>query len=152
MSKYLNKIKKRGLAGLSQDGSDGVLDLSGPIESGVVESGQMTQDEFDIASREKGGVNEGLELPNKIDWKEAGLSAAKTAAKGGSGEDVVSSGLMATGNPYAIAAGLALSTISSAQKAKQQRRMKEYEDAIAKANQRRTSLENLANIGQRMSV
>ena len=87
-----------------------------------------------------------------MDYKSGGLAAAKTAAGGGSGADVLGSGLIATGNPYAIAAGLGLMTISSAQKAKKARRMQEYENAVAKANQRRSSLESLAAIGQRMAV
>jgi hypothetical protein len=99
-----------------------------------------------------GGTDVSKESSPSMDYKSGGLAAAKTAAGGGSGADVLGSGLLATGNPYAIAAGLGLMTISSAQKAKKARRMQEYENAVAKANARRASLENLAQIGQRMAV
>jgi hypothetical protein len=100
-----------------------------------------------------GGTDVSKEAPSpSFDYKGGAVAAGKTAAKGGSGADVLGSGLIATGNPYAIAAGLGLMTISSAQKAKQARRMKEYENAVARANQRRSSLENLAAIGQRLAV
>lgn len=100
-----------------------------------------------------GGTDVTKETPSTpMDYKSGGLAAAKTAAQGGSGADVLSSGLIATGHPVAIAAGLGLATISSAQKAKQKRRNQEYERAVLIADQRRKSLENLANIGQRLSV
>lgn len=152
--RYRNSIKKVNDPSINalQPEPPEIQDLSGPIEPGLVESGKMNQEQFDIASRQKGGVNEHLNSQQGPDWKGGGTAAAHAAATGGSGTDILAAGLIGTGNPIAIGAGLGLAALSSGKKARQARRMQEYENAVAKANQRRSSIENLANIGERLSV
>jgi hypothetical protein len=153
MNQYQNRIAKRSPAGLGENSLEDVVDLSGPIAPGVVGSGDMTQGQFDLASRETGGANEGLEMPSKgPDYGKSALAAGKTAAKGGNAMDVAGAGLMATGNPYAMAAGLGLMTLSGAQKAKQAKNEQKYKEAVARAEAKRSSLETLSGLGQRLAV
>ena len=153
MNQYQNRIAKRSPAGLGENSLEDVVDLSGPIAPGVVESGQMTQKEFDIASREPGGANEGLEMPSKgPDYGKGALAAGKTAAKGGNAMDVAGAGLIATGHPVGMAAGLGLMTLSGAQKAKQQKNEQKYKEAVARAEARTSALNTLSSLGQRMAV
>ena len=66
-------------------------------------------------------------------WKGAGVGAARTIASGGSVEDAAAQGLVASGNPYAMGAGLALSVLSA-----QRRKKDAHRQAKAKAeNERR---------------
>lgn len=51
-------------------------------------------------------------------YKTGAVAGAKTVAEGGSAEDAASAGLIASGNPYAMAGGLALSAFSANQKQK----------------------------------
>ena len=88
----------------------------------------------------------------EFDAKAGGLGAAKTLAKGGSAEDAAASGLMATGHPAAIGAGLGLMAYSTVQKKKQERKQQEYEAALKQAESRRSAITNLANIGQNLKA
>jgi hypothetical protein len=79
-----------------------------------------------------------------MDMKAGGMSAASTAAQGGSGADIASSGLMATGNPYAMAGGLALGVISSGQKRKASEKKAE---AQAEMQRRQNVMQAMQNFG-----
>ena len=66
-------------------------------------------------------------------WQGPGVGAAKTMAEGGSAEDALTQGLVASGNPYAMGAGLGLSVLSAKRKKEDAHR-----EAKAKAeNERR---------------
>jgi hypothetical protein len=151
--RYLESLKKVNQNALSpQMGEESMMNMSTAPEvdfSKKTLSEQMPQTK---SFEELGGTDVAKEQSTPMDWKEGGVAAAKTAAQGGSGADVLGAGLVASGNPYAIGAGLGLMVLSSAQKAKQARRMQEYENAVARADQRRKSIENLANIGQKLAV
>jgi hypothetical protein len=128
----------------------GVEDLSGPVESGVVESGKMSQKQFDVASRQEGGANQALNKTSGMNYKAGGTAAASTLAQGGSAKDAVATGLVATGNPWAIGAGLGLMTLSSIEKKKQQQKETEYKNKLAQVEARKSSIDRLAQIGQGM--
>lgn len=98
-----------------------VIDESGPIEKGVVERGDISQKGFDEA---RGNVYSAEASPS-FDGGAAGGAAALSAAKGGSTDDVVTSGLMASGNPYAMAAGLGLAAFNADTKAKNEQNARE---------------------------
>lgn len=87
-----------------------------------------------------------------MDVKAGGMGAAQTLAKGGSAEDAAAAGLMATGDPIAMGAGLGLMTYSTIQKNKQARRQQEYEAKLKQAESRRSAITNLANIGQNLKA
>ncbi len=99
-----------------------VEDLSGPIEPGVVESGKMTQKQFNTASREKGGANEAL----------------------GAGADA----LIMFGDPSMKALGLGLKTAQGISDAKQQQKMNKYNAEVARIQARQDALNRLSQIGQ----
>lgn len=87
-----------------------------------------------------------------FDAKAGGMGAATTLAKGGSAEDAAATGLIMTGNPVAMGAGLALMTHSTIQKNKQARRQADYEAKLKQAESRRSTITNLANIGQNLKA
>lgn len=89
-----------------------VLDESGPIGKGVVESGEVSQVDFDSA---RGTIEPQAQSFNGMG---AMGGAGKAMAGGGGAEDAVAGGLMASGNPYAMAAGLALSAYNQNSKEK----------------------------------
>lgn len=62
----------------------------------------------------------------------AAKSAISTAAQGGSAADIASSGMIASGNPYAMAGGYGLAVLSAGQKKRQAE-----EDAKAQAQNQR---------------
>jgi len=115
-----NKEAKKRLA--SEIESGGILDESGPIPSGVVESKKMSQSEFDAASRQPGGAN-------------AGLNTAADAA-------------MMFGGPKGMAIGLGLKTLQSVNQAKQQQRMNKYNAEVQRIQARQDAINRLAQIGQ----
>lgn len=88
-------------------------------------------------NEEKTGVVESF---NKQD---ATTSMVSTAGGGGSASDIVSTGLMASGNPYAIAGGLALKTISGIAERKRKEKAQNAE------NQYRHT-QNVANLVSRL--
>jgi hypothetical protein len=100
--------------------SDGTVDYTSPYtQPGVVASEQETQGSFDKAR------GQGPQKPGAMENGAAG--AAQTAANGGSADQVVSSGLIASGNPYAMAAGLTLSAVNANQQAEYQRQVAQRE-------------------------
>jgi hypothetical protein len=87
-----------------------------------------------------------------MDVKAGGMGAAQTLAKGGSAEDAAATGLIMTGNPVAMGAGLGLMAYSTVQKNKQAKRQQEYEAKLKQAESRRSAITNLANIGQNLKA
>lgn len=94
----------------------------------------------------------GKETPAGTDLKGGGVKAAETLAKGGSGTDAAAAGLLATKNPYAIAAGLGLMTLSSIEKRKQEQKQTKYLAQLKEVEARRDALNKLADIGQRLKA
>jgi hypothetical protein len=77
-------------------------------------------------------------------------AAAQTAAQGGSPLDAASQGLIMSGNPKAMAAGLALSTISQVNKQKQQNEQNRYLAEVQRVKARQDAIDRLASIGQNL--
>lgn len=150
---YAAALKKRPINGFQQPmlGEDTLIEATTTPE--VDFSKETLSEQMPPAKKfEDIGGQDITKTSTPMDWKGGGTAAAHAAATGGSGTDILAAGLIGTGNPIAIGAGLGLAALSSGKKARQARRMQEYENAIAKANQRRSSIENLANIGERLSV
>lgn len=78
------------------------------------------------------------------------MAAGQTAAQGGNAMDTVSSGLMMSGNPKAMAAGLALQTVNQVNKAKQQREQNRYLAEVQRVKARQDAIDRLAQIGQNL--
>lgn len=87
-----------------------------------------------------------------FDEKSGGVSAAATLAKGGSAEDAAAAGLLATGHPAAIGAGLGLMAYSTVQKNKQAKRQQEFEAKLRQIEARKSAITNLARIGQNLKA
>jgi hypothetical protein len=87
-----------------------------------------------------------------MDTKAGGMAGAQTLANGGSKEDAMAAGLMATGNPYAMGAGLGLMAYSTVEKKKQERRNAEYQAKLKQAENRRSAINSLASIGQNLKA
>lgn len=153
-SDYYDSLMKRTPIGLGEDnqlGQESMLKASTTPE--IDFSKKTLSEQMPPAKKfEDIGGQDITKTSTPMDWKGGGTAAAHAAATGGSGTDILAAGLIGTGHPVAIGAGLGLAALSSGKKARQARRMQEYENAIAKANQRRSSIQNLANIGERLSV
>ena len=109
-------------------------------------------DLFDNTKIDSG--NMGSDVAGKTpSTKKAGEAAAKQAISGGSGVDIGSSALMATGNPYAMAAGAGLAVLSGARKRAEsehetrqilkQKRLERQQNAINKMIEVSRGLSNL---------
>lgn len=99
-----------------------VVDESGPVEPGMVESGKMTQKQFDVASKQPGGANQAV----------------------GAGADA----LIMFGDPSMKALGLGLKTAQGISDAKQQQKMNEYQAEVKRIQARQDALNRLSQIGQ----
>lgn len=69
----------------------------------------------------------------------AATGAAKAAAGGGSAADVAAGGLMASGNPYAMAAGVGLSMMSASAKRKREAKNQAETNRVTAENTRRNN-------------
>ncbi len=127
----------------SYNNLSGVADESGPIEKGVIESGQSEMSDLtqnDVPGKPSGSASDGA------------VGAASTMAKGGSATDAVSAGLIASGNPYAMGAGLGLQTMSTLKKQEQQQKQNKYLAEVERVKARQNAIDNLAQIGQSMKA
>lgn len=155
ISKYDLYFKRKAAKGAldKEMASGAVVDESGPIAPGEVESGKMTQAEFDEASLAPGGVNESLASKTSgAQYGDSAMAAGKTAASGGNVEDIAAAGLMAAPNPYAKAAGLGLMTLSAINKQKQQNKIDRYNAEVARIKARQDAINKMAQIGQSLKV
>lgn len=78
----------------------------------------------------------------------AGVAAVRGIAGGGSAADVVSGGLMATGNPYAIGAAAGLQVLSASKKREQRNRELQYQAKLERISRQQRALENMTGIAQ----
>jgi hypothetical protein len=101
---------------------DGTVDFTAYDDPrGVVESGKATQSEFDAARGNS---------PTSSEYGDVTKAGVSTLAKGGSATDAGANMLVASGNPYAMAAGLGLAAFSANQK-----QQKAYQEAQLEAQQ-----------------
>jgi hypothetical protein len=147
MASYADILRRRGPAGLES-----------PMDS--LEAGSMIPEiDFskDTLSEQSAtpamvGGEEIKTVPSSFDKKAGAVEGAKTLAGGGKASDAAAAGLIATGNPYAIGAGLALSTYSGIQKKKQEQKQNKYVAELQKAEARRDALNRLSQIGQSLKA
>lgn len=78
----------------------------------------------------------------------AGAAGAATLAQGGTATDATSAALMATGDPYAMAAGVGLSMVSASAKRKREAHNKREEHRYAAETDRRNSTMNALKAAQ----
>lgn len=102
-------------------------DLSGPIDQGVVASGQAKQQDLTQNLPEGGGM----------------------ASKAGG---VATTAGMATGQPELVAAGLALQTMGQIQQAKQAQRNARYTAEVNRINARQDAINRMSQIGQSLKA
>ena len=133
-------------ARLAQESSlGGVEDLSGPIGEGKAQTNWLGQSNLT--------QNDALEAQNTSVGSEGSagsgaMAAGKTIAQGGAPEDAVAQGLMMSGNPYAMGAGLALQTASGIKKGQNARAQQRYEAEVERVNARQNAINKMAQIGQ----
>lgn len=70
-------------------------------------------------------------------------AVGKTAMSGGSGADLASAGLMASGNPYLIAAGAGLAVLSGASKRKEEREKERVQNEMDRRQRVMTAMSQL---------
>jgi hypothetical protein len=75
-------------------------------------------------------------------------AAMKTAAAGGGAMDILQQGLMASGHPGGMAAGLGLSAANAIVQGRNQRAQDAYQAEIKKINERQDAINRMAMIGQ----
>ena len=78
----------------------------------------------------------------------AALAATSTAAGGGSKADVVSGGLVATGNPYAIAAAAGIQVLSASKKREQRNKELQYQAKLERITRQQRALESMTGVAQ----
>lgn len=78
----------------------------------------------------------------------AGAAAMQTMASGGDATDIATSGLMMSGNPYAMAAGAGLSVLSAGSKRKQQEQEAKAISKQQRIERQQRALENLTSVSQ----
>jgi hypothetical protein len=76
------------------------------------------------------------------------MAAGETLAQGGGAEDAVAKGLMMSGDPFAMGAGLALQTASSIKKGQNQREQQKYLAEVDRVTARQNAINKMAQIGQ----
>ncbi len=133
--RYQDSIMKRGI------GTDSPMDqLQAASSAPEIDFSKDTMAEQIPQAKTIGG-EEVKVGESGFDAKSGGVSAATSLAKGGSAADAADAGLMMTGNPVAMGAGLGLMAYSTIQKNKQAKRQQEYEAKLKQAEARRTAIE-----------
>lgn len=130
--------------------SEGVEDLSGPMQDGVAKTdwlgnSNLTQNDNVVSSNE-------ASVGKTPDSKSAATAGAQALAQGGNAMDAGSAALMASGNPYAIGAGLGLTTISTINKNRQQQDQNRYLAEVQRVKARQDAIDRLAQIGQNLKA
>ena len=80
----------------------------------------------------------------------AGTAAVKSLATGGDVTDIATSGLMASGNPYAMGAGAGLAVLSAGAKRKQQEKEQKAIMKQQRIERQQRALENLTSVSQNL--
>lgn len=119
---------------IKNQGQSSVKDLSGKLPPGVVESGAISQEDFDTIRNKDAGIG-----------KSSLKGVAKALTSKGNIAEKAGAGLteygVATANPYLVGAGLVTGAIGSNVAAKRQQLLDAYKDRMAK-------LENMTTIGR----
>lgn len=84
--------------------------------------------------------------------KGAAAGVAMGLARGDSGVDVASSGLMMSGNQYAMGAGLGLAVLSAGAKRKQQEQELKAKMKLDRISKQQVAIQNLMNLSQGMGL
>lgn len=108
---------------------------------------RMPNDEMASAYQEK---VKGLSEKGSGGMSKGAVGAASAAAQGGDVTDVASAGIREPIRSYAMGAGLALQTINTINKRKQQQEQNKYLAELQKVQARQEALNKLAQIGQNL--
>jgi hypothetical protein len=92
--------------------------------------------------------NEEIEAPSAASISPSSAGDIAKATQQGGVESGISTALMASGNPYAMGAGLGLQTLGAMKKGENERIQNRYADEIKKINARQSAINKLAQIGQ----
>lgn len=109
-------------------------------EDSLYDSTEIVDDSGDLAASQAAS---GLTPSQR-----AGLAAAKSVAGGGSTEDVIAGGLMASGNPYAIAAGAGIQVLSASKKREQANKELQYKAKLERISRQQRALESMTGVAQ----
>ena len=80
--------------------------------------------------------------------KSAGSAGVKTASEGGSTTDIAKDAAIASGNPYAMAGGLALGVLGASEKRKEARRNLMYKAQLDKKASQEQAINKLIQVSQ----
>lgn len=86
--------------------------------------------------------------PEKTAMQKGTGAAMQTAAQGGGAMDIIKQGLMASGHPAGMAAGLGLAAASSIVEGRNKRAQEKYQAEVDKINKRQEAINKMAQIGQ----
>ena len=85
----------------------------------------------------------------ELTGKEKGIgAAAQTAAQGGGAMDIIQQGLMASGHPAAMGAGLGLAAANAIVQGRNKRAQERYDAEVKKINARQEAINKMAQLGQ----
>jgi hypothetical protein len=82
----------------------------------------------------------------RSDRLNAGRAMSSSSSGGGNAMDIAGSGLMMSGNPYAMAAGAGLMVASGAQKRKDQERQAQWQAKQDRIQRQQAAISNLINV------
>jgi hypothetical protein len=158
---------KRAVSKFSLAPQEAMIDYTDPMYGGVNTSLQSVPQltmPGDVASGNSGYVQESIPadmlLALKEDKKDSEGSSSKdvagamagAAGKGAGIEDIASTGLIASGNPYGMALGGALMGLSAVNKKKQQNAENRYLAAVRQQQAKQDAISKLASIGQHLTL
>jgi len=85
----------------------------------------------------------------ELSAREKGIAqGVQTAAQGGGAMDIIQQGLMASGHPAAMGAGLGLAAANAIVQGRNQRAQDKYKAEVEKINKRQEAINKMAQIGQ----
>ena len=144
--RYNEVIRQRKLRSMGIENTpDDTVDLSGPIGESAAKTDWLGNSNLTQNDNVEGlGAGSSSTSSPGI----GAAAAGKTLAEGGKPEDAISQGLIMSGNPYAMGAGMALQTASAIKKGQNQRNQQRYLAEVEKANARQTAINKMAQIGQ----
>lgn len=146
--RYEQYFREKELASFNQSGQ-GVKDFSGPLAPGV---GRDAIDSAVKAESEELSRSPAGEVAEKTpEWKSAaqgaGVEQAQQGAAKGSMGKTAGGALMMTGNPYLMAAGLALTVVSSGEEKKRAQEEKQRVEYNERIKQRQAMMAQIADMG-----
>lgn len=107
-------------------------------------TGELYDDTKIVASKNDGGNPRAASSA----MGNSGMASAQTAINGGSGADIAASGMMASGNPYAMAGGLGLAVLSANKKQKQEQENAKAQYENQRIQNQQSALSNMMQVAE----